>query len=132
MKLKQIILICFGFAFLLVGIIGVFLPVLPTTPFIILASFCFTSSKRLSEWLMKSRFFGEYITNYKERKGLSKTTVIKSLVFLWIMLTISILSIASLWSAILLPFIGAAVTVHILMIAKPKEMQEQVENRPIE
>jgi uncharacterized membrane protein YbaN (DUF454 family) len=34
-------------------------------------------------WIKKSRFFGEYIENYKERNGLSKKTLIKSLVFLW-------------------------------------------------
>jgi uncharacterized membrane protein YbaN (DUF454 family) len=124
MKLKQKILNSIGFIFLFIGMIGIFLPILPTTPFVLVASFCFASNKKLSDWLKKSKLFGEYITNYKERNGLSKTTVIKSISFLWIMLSISMLVISSLWAVILLTCIGSAVTVHILMIAKPKEIKE--------
>ena len=109
-----------GFLFLLIGAIGIFLPVLPTTPFVLIAAGCFTSSKRLSDWLIKNQLFGEYITNYRERKGLSKKTVIRSLSFLWTMLTISVICIHSLWAIILMPCIGVAVTIHIVMIAKPK------------
>lgn len=121
MKLKAKILIVIGFIFLILGAIGLFFPVLPTTPFVLLASACFTSSKRLSNWLRRNKLFGDYITNYKDRKGLMKITVIKSLSFLWIMLIISIVVIQSLWSSILLPCIGVAVTIHILWIAKPKK-----------
>jgi uncharacterized membrane protein YbaN (DUF454 family) len=110
-----------GFVFLLIGAIGIFFPILPTTPFVLVAAGCFTSSKRLSEWLNKSKLFGEYITNYRERNGLSNRTVIRSLAFLWIMLMISAIVIHSLWAVILMPCIGIAVTTHILFIAKPKE-----------
>lgn len=121
MTLKNKILIALGFVFLLLGAIGVFLPILPTTPFVLLAAGCFSSSKRLSSWLEKNKFFGEYITNYRDREGLSTAIVVKSLSFLWIMLIISIISIHALWAAIIIPCIGIAVTTHILMIAKPKE-----------
>ncbi|WP_099466859.1 YbaN family protein [Konateibacter massiliensis] len=121
MEIKNKILIAIGFMFLLIGGIGLFLPVLPTTPFVLVAAACFSSNKKLTDWLKKSKLFGEYITNYKERKGLSTITVIKSLSFLWIMLIISIVYIHSMWAAILLPCIGIAVTTHILIIARPKE-----------
>lgn len=121
MNLKKKILIIIGFVFLLIGAIGIFLPILPTTPFVLVAAGCFTSSKRLSEWLKKSKLFGEFIINYRERKGLSNRTVIRSLGFLWIMLTISVISIHSLWSAILMPCVGIAVTTHIILTAKPKK-----------
>lgn len=121
MNLKQKLLISIGFVFLLLGAVGAFLPVLPTTPFVLVAAGCFASNERLSEWLKKSKLFGEYITNYKERNGLRRGTVIRSLSFLWIMLLLSTVWIHSLWAVIFLPCVGTAVTIHILMIAKPKK-----------
>ena len=132
MKLKQKILIGLGFLFLLLGAIGIFLPVLPTTPFVLLASACFSSSKRLTLWLKKSKVFGEYITNYQERNGLKRSTVIKSLSFLWIMLILSMVLIAQIWSVILLTSIGSIVTIHILIIAKPKEKPDGTSNLEIQ
>lgn len=120
MNLKRRLLIGLGFIFLLIGAIGVFFPVLPTTPFVLLAAGCFTSSKRLSDWLIRSKLFGEYIINYRERNGLRRKTVIISLSFLWAMLIISILCMHSIWSLILLTCVGVAVTIHILWIARPK------------
>ena len=120
MRLKSSLFLMLGFLLLFIGAIGIFIPILPTTPFILVAAGCFTSNKRLSNWLIKSQLFGEYITNYRERKGLSKKTVIRSLSFLWTMLTISVICIHSLWAIILMPCIGVAVTIHIVMIAKPK------------
>ena len=120
MKFKNSLFLMLGFLLLFIGAFGVFIPVLPTTPFILVAAGCFSSNKRLSNWLIKSQLFGEYITNYRERKGLSKKTVIRSLSFLWTMLTISVICIHSLWAIILMPCIGVAVTIHIVMIAKPK------------
>jgi len=128
MKLKQKLLIGIGFLFLLLGAIGIFLPVLPTTPFVLLAAACFSSSKRLTAWLKKSKLFGEYITNYQERNGLKRSTVIKSLGFLWIMLILSMVLIAQIWTLILLTSIGSAVTAHILIIAKPKEKHDGTVN----
>ena len=125
MKLKQKLLIGLGFVFLTLGAIGIFLPVLPTTPFVLLASACFASSKRLTEWLKKSKLFGEYIINYQDRNGLKKSTVIKSLSFLWVMLLLSMYLIGETWAVLLLSFIGSAVTIHILVIAKPKEHREK-------
>ena len=128
MSLKNRLLIILGFVFLVIGAIGVFFPVWPTTPFVLLAAGCFTSSKRLSDWLKKNKFFGEYITNYRERNGLSTRTVMKSLVFLWTMLLFSAICVHTLWLTILLFCIGSAVTTHILWIAKPKVKRTPQEN----
>ena len=121
MSIKDRLLIILGFIFLAIGAIGLFFPILPTTPFVLLAAACFTSSKKLSNGLANSQLFGEYIINYRERNGLSNKAVIRSLSFLWSMLMLSIIYIRSLWSTILMPCIGIAVTIHILWIAKPKE-----------
>lgn len=132
MNLKNKLLIILGFIFFFMGAVGIFIPVFPTTPFMILAAGCFTSSKRLSAWLEKSKLFGEYITNYRERNGLSKVTVIRSLSFLWIMLMISVIYINSLWAIILMPSIGIAVTTHILWMSKPKPNKMITKNLEIQ
>lgn len=128
MNIKGRFLIVIGFLFLILGIVGLFFPILPTTPLVLLASGCFTSSPRLSSWLKKNQLFGDYITNYKERKGLKKITVIKSLSFLWIMLILSTIVIHSLWSTIVLPSIGVAVTIHVLWMARPKTLKAAKEH----
>ncbi|MDD4564083.1 MAG: YbaN family protein [Eubacteriales bacterium] len=120
MMLKNRLLIILGFLFLGIGAVGIAIPVLPTTPFVLLAAVCFSGNPRLTAWLHKNSIFSNYITNYKERNGLKKRTVVISLVFLWTMLGISIAFIQKLWAAVLLPCIGLAVTIHILCIARPK------------
>lgn len=128
MKLKSALLIAFGFLLLSIGAVGLFVPVLPTTPFVLAAAGCFSGSARLSGWLSKSRLFGDYITNYRERTGLRKRTVVISLVFLWGMLGISVVFIGALWAAILLPCVGVAVTAHILYMSLPKNRPRKARN----
>ena len=60
-----------GTFFVGLGIIGIFLPLLPTTPFLLLAAACYArSSKRFYNWLLNNKWFGNYIKNYRERKGI--------------------------------------------------------------
>ena len=122
------LLVILGFFLLGLGAIGVFLPILPTTPFVLAAAGCFSGNKRLSGWLHKSKFFSDYLTSYNERTGLKKRTVIISLVYLWIMLGISIVWLKTLWASIFLPMIGIAVTVHILYMSLPKDRTSRSQN----
>lgn len=69
---------------------------------------------------MKIGFFREHIENYERRTGLSKRTVGISLGYLWGMMILSIALIQTLWIRLLLLAIGAAVTVHILWMARSK------------
>lgn len=58
-----------GLLFLAIGIAGAFLPILPTTPFLLVAAFCFSrSDKRLESWLMNHRIFGPHLRDWNERK----------------------------------------------------------------
>ncbi len=118
--MKQIFLTAAGFVLLGLGAVGLLLPVWPTTPFVIGAAACFSASPALGRKLLQLPFFGEHIENYKNRKGLSGKTLAASLIFLWLMLGLSILLVQTLWVKFLLLAIGAAVSIHILMIAKPK------------
>ena len=65
-------LVCVG-----LGAIGIVLPILPTTPFLLAAAACFCkSSTRMYDWLLSNKWFGEYIRNYKEGRGLPLRTKI--------------------------------------------------------
>lgn len=99
------------------GIIGVFVPVLPTTPFLLLSSFCFIrSSKRMHTWLINNKIFGEYIYNYMTYRAVRKSVKIKALIFLWVSLLISIFTISNLYLDILLLLIGISVSAHIISL----------------
>lgn len=104
---------------LALGIIGIALPVWPTTPFILVASLCFASNPVLYARIMKIPIVGEYIRNYRDRKGISSRTMMVILIFLWGMLTISALYIGKLPIICLLALVGIAVTVHIAWISRP-------------
>ena len=120
MTVKNALLSVAGFFLLGLGAVGVFVPILPTTPFVLTASACFMGNPGIRSWLLKNGFFREHLVNYQCRTGLKKSTVAISLSFLWTTLTISMLISAKLWTLLLLPGVGLAVTIHILCIARPK------------
>jgi uncharacterized protein len=83
-------LILLGTISLMLGILGIFVPGLPTTPFLLLTALLYLkSSKRLYNWLIKNRFLGKYIINYQRRKGMTKKQKIYSISLMWIMIVIS-------------------------------------------
>lgn len=69
-KLLNGLLVVFGTVFVVLGVVGVLLPIVPTTPFLLLAAFCYAhSSERFYLWLLTNRFFGNYIRDWREKKG---------------------------------------------------------------
>ncbi len=125
MRLKTILLSGLGFVFLGIAAIGIFLPIWPTTPFVLLSAACVTSSPRIKARIMKIPFFNEHIQNYEQRCGLSRKTVRISMVWLWGMLCVSAVISKSFWVSVLLLIVGAAVTVHILCMAKAKAEKKE-------
>jgi len=110
LQLKTFLLTELGFFFLGLGVIGLLLPVWPTTPFVLLSVACFSSAPRIKARIMKVSFFREHIENYEQRKGLTKKTFWTSIVWLWGMLCLSMILISNVWISILLFLIGLAVT----------------------
>lgn len=112
------ILIGSGTIFLLIGIIGIFIPILPTTPFLLLAAACYAKgSSKFYTWLINNKWFGEYIKNYRERKGIPFSVKIISITMLWITIAFSIfIIISNLLIQIILISIAIGVTIHILTI----------------
>ena len=90
------------------GILGIFLPLLP-------AALYFKGSPRLYNWLLNHRHFGPYIRNFRENKAIPLRAKIISLVLMWgTMLYCIFFLIPFLWVKILLGLIAAGVTYHIL------------------
>jgi len=124
MKAKRLLVNVLGFLFLGIGAVGVFMPLLPTTPFVILAAVCFSySNRKFYQRLRRSPFFGTYIVHYEEKQGVPMSLKIKSIIFVWVSLTLSMVALQTLWAYILLSVIGAGVTVHLLMIKTKKPTQ---------
>jgi hypothetical protein len=97
------------------GILGMALPVLPTTPFLLLAGAMFVrSSDRMATWLFDHKVFGPPVQNYLENKSVDKRSKIMALGLLWPAILISAILIDSVWLKALLILIGISVTVHIL------------------
>ena len=83
-KLVRILLLIVGTICLALGTIGIFLPILPTTPFLLVAAACYLrSSERMHKWLLNNRWFGKYIRNYQEGKGIPMKTKILAITILW-------------------------------------------------
>lgn len=113
---------------LILGIIGIALPILPTTPFLLLAAACYArSSQRFYNWLINNRILGSYIRNYLEGKGMPIKVKIFTISLLWITILISaFFFIQILWVRIVLIIIAIAVTIHIILI-RPKNKEKNNE-----
>ena len=121
-KWLKALLISLGVFFIGLGAIGIFIPVLPTTPFILLSAALFArSSDRFYRWLVGNRVFGKYIKDYREGKGVPLKVKISAISILWITISLSIVfGVEMLIIRILLVLVGIGVSIHIAMIKKPK------------
>lgn len=125
MRIKTFVLTGLGFSFLGLGAVGLFIPVWPTTPFVLASFACFSSSPHMRSRIMTIPIFREYIQNYSSGNGLSIKTILLSLFWLWGMLILSILVIQEVKMTILLIFIGLSVTIHILWISRTKKRKDE-------
>lgn len=119
-RMGKFLLVGGGFFFLGLGAIGLLLPVWPTTPFVLLSAACFSCAPAMRARIMRIAFFREHIENYGQRRGLSRKTLCISLGYLWGMLLLSMVVVKQLWVCVLLACIGAAVTMHLLWMARAK------------
>ena len=112
----RIFYIILGTVSLALGIIGIFVPLLPTTPFLLLtAALYFKASPRLYNWLLSHKYLGPYIRNYRENKAIPLRAKIISVTLLWGTILFCIFFVVPLWWVKLLLFcIAAGVTYHIL------------------
>ena len=116
--LKKGILIVLGSVALGVGILGIFLPLLPTTVFLLMAAACYArSSERLYQWLLNHKWFGVYIRNWREYRAVSRRHKIYTISLLWITLILSaLLATDRLLVRLILLGIGIGVSTFILRL----------------
>jgi uncharacterized membrane protein YbaN (DUF454 family) len=115
--LRTVLFAC-GTISLGLGILGIFLPLLPTTPFLILAAILYArSSQRLHRWIMHNRLFGKYIRNYVSGGGISLPAKVVVIIILWVSIGISaIFVVSSLALRIVLACVAVGVSIHIVTI----------------
>ena len=115
--LGRIIWVAAGTFFLMIGLIGIVIPLLPTTPFLLLAAACYLrGSRRMYDWLLGNRIFGKYLKNYYEKRGVPTRVKIGSVIFLWCTIGVSMILIDDLVIRIVLVMVAAGVTLHIAFL----------------
>jgi len=107
-----------GFLLVAIGVIGIFLPLLPTTIFLILASACFVkSSPKANEWLRNNKYLGHYLKNYQDRAGLTIKSKIFTIIFLWLSILFSAFYLTDeFYIKIILFAIAIGVSIHLIMV----------------
>ena len=105
----RILFILLGSLSLVLAVVGIFLPLLPTTPLLLLAAALYLrSSPRLYEWLLNHKYLGSYIRNFREHRAIPLRAKIVSVTLIWVTLLYSALWVVpQIWIKILL--IGLAV-----------------------
>lgn len=113
-----------GWVSVVLGVIGIFVPLWPTTCFLLLAGWCFArSSPRAERWLHENRVFGKYIRDYREHGVISRRARATSVTTMWAVLGLSVVLLGGrLWVVALLLLVGGAVTLHLysLPTARPE------------
>jgi uncharacterized protein len=114
---KRLLVICGTFCVGL-AIIGIVIPLLPTTPFLLLAAMCYMrGSQRLYHALLSNRVFGSYLKNYLECRAMSLKNKIWTLSLLWLVIILaSIIAVDNLVVRLILGAVVIGVTVHIIRI----------------
>ena len=115
--IKRILLIIAGVLSLVLGVIGAFVPLLPTVPLVLLAAYCFgRSSERLHQWLIYHRYFGPILENFQAGKGIPKRVKYRTIAIIWVSMGFSCWMVAKLWLCVMLVCIGLAVSIYLLRL----------------
>ncbi|MFN3306066.1 MAG: DUF454 family protein [Candidatus Kapaibacteriota bacterium] len=117
-KFRKVLFLALGLLSLVMAILGIFLPLLPTTPFLLLSAYLFAkSSTKLYNWLLRTKYFGKIIKDYKAQKGVAPGIKVFALIFLWTTILATILFFFSPWYLdLILILIASLVSYHILKL----------------
>ncbi len=116
-----------GTLFLGIGIVAIPVPILPTTPFLLLAAACYVrGSARMHRWMMTNRYFGRQLKDYSEGRGISRRAKIVALSFLWGLIGLTALVLTqNLVIRLVLAAVAAGVTVHIVTLRTNMDVLKQ-------
>lgn len=120
--LRWLLLIAGWVAFVL-GIIGLLLPVIPTTPFLLVSAACWVrSSPRFYLWLITHRWFGQYLRYYLSGEGIPRRIKVIAITLLWLMiLPTAILIVQYRWLSISMLLIGTVVSIYLIRQPEPQQ-----------
>ena len=125
--LARLSLLVAGWVSLALAVAGVVLPVLPTTPFVLLSAACFAkSSPRFHQWLLRQKYFGQMIRDYQAYRGIQKQTKIRAISLIWLSMTISALIIGKVWLAAMLFSIAICVSLYLWRMPNAPTPSSQV------
>ena len=116
-KGKRYCLITCAWLSLALGVIGIFLPLLPTVPLVLLASYLFAqSSPKFHAWILAHPYFGPVIEQYSSGKGIPKRVKIRAILIIWLSMGFSMWLIGKLWAVGMLCTIGFCVSIYLLKL----------------
>ena len=126
---QRTLLVAAGFFCVTLAVAGIVLPLLPTTPFLLLAAACFArSSPQLDDWLHHNRLFGRYLRAYRHGHGIPLRAKVSIVTLLWLSVALSaIFAIPDrLWTMrLLLVLIGLLVSIHVLRLKTFRPVENQ-------
>ncbi len=124
--MKSILFIFLGTLSFGIGVIAMIIPGLPTTPFLLLsAAFYVRSSKKLYNWLINHKIFGEYIKSFREKKGMTAKQKASALISMWVMISLSVIIFEyHLYLKIFVLFLGLIGTIVILKYKLNRKSEE--------
>jgi hypothetical protein len=116
--LTRALLLVIGSLSLGLGVVGIFLPLIPTTPLLLLSAACYArSSDRFYDWLIRHRWFGRYIHHYRSGAGIPRRAKITAIVLIWLSLGSSAIMFAERpWLSTLLLLIATGITSYLLAL----------------
>lgn len=111
-------LIVAGMICVALGAIGVILPGLPTTPFLLLAAYCFArSSERFHGWLVNHRWLGSYVRNFESGQGMTRRAKAATLLVMWLSFGVTIIFfVPVVWGQVGMVLLAAAVSIYIVRL----------------
>jgi uncharacterized membrane protein YbaN (DUF454 family) len=117
-RVSRLLWVTAGTISLAVGIVGIAVPILPTTPFVLIAAACYLrGSKRMYDWMVENRYIGSYLRDYMEGRGISIRAKATSVAVLWALILLSaIFATSNSAIRIVLLAIAVAVTAHLVTL----------------
>lgn len=110
-------LLVVGWLSVALGVIGIFLPILPTTPFLLLAAACFVrSSQRFYDWLVTHPRLGPWFRDYLEGNGVPLKGKVYAITTMWLSISLSCWLVPLFWARIAMLFTATLVTLYILRL----------------
>lgn len=133
-SILRVVLIVVGTVSVGIGVIGIFVPLLPTTPFLVLSAICYLrSSERFYKWLINNRLLGDYVKNWMEGRGITIRMKVSMICLLILTIAFSIVFVVnSLVVRVILLLIMIGVSIHIIRLPtyrKPKEIKADIKGR---